>query len=194
MYVKQRAGSVEVICGPMFSGKTDELHRRLRRVEVARQTCQVFQPAVERQLEVGHTTLRAAIEVRDSLQLRSLLDPEVAVVAVDQVHLLDEGIVVLAEAMADRGIRVILAGMDLDSRGEPYPVMAALLARAEFVLKLQAICVVCGAAASRTQRRFVRGGGVPLGLADPYEARCRHCHDLPVSDGVALFEDVTLQG
>lgn len=194
MYVKQRAGSVEVICGPMFSGKTDELHRRLRRVEVARQPCQIFQPAVERQLEAGHATLHAASEVRDSQQLRSLLDPDVAVVAVDQVHLLDDGIAALAEAMADRGIRVILAGMDLDSRGEPFPVMAALLARAEFVLKLQAVCVICGAAASRTQRRLARGGVVPLGMGDPYEARCRHCHDLPVSEGVALFEDVTLQG
>lgn len=181
MYVKQRAGSLEVICGPMFSGKTDELHRRLRRVAVARQRWQLFHPAVPQSLEAGHALPDRAHEVRDSLELRGVLDPEVDVVAIDHVHLFDDGIVPLVEALADRGIRVILSGMDLDSRGEPFTVMPTLLARAEFVMKLQAVCVVCGAAAGRTQRRFLAGG-------EPFEARCRHCHDLPAQEGVALFE------
>ena len=178
---RQRPGTLEVICGPMFSGKSEELIRRLRRARIARQRIQAFKPALDDRYDAvaiaSHAESRfEALPVADSLELARLLEPDVEVVAIDEVQFFDEGLLSLVETMADGGIRVILAGLDLDSEGRPFGIMPQVLARAEHVLKLQAICTECGAGASRTYRKVRSGGQVLVGAADLYEARCRHCH------------------
>ena len=187
---RQRPGTLEVICGPMFSGKSEELIRRLRRVRIARQRLQAFKPALDDRYDAvaiaSHADSRfEALPVADSEALARQLDPEVEVVAIDEVQFFDEGLLALVETLADRGVRVILAGLDLDSEGRPFGIMPQVLARAEHVLKLHAICIVCGAAASRTYRKVRSGGQVLVGAADLYEARCRHCHqEAPTGSGV----------
>ncbi len=178
---RQRPGTLEVICGPMFSGKSEELIRRLRRARIARQRIQAFKPALDDRYDAiaiaSHAESRfEALPVADSQELARHLDPAVEVVAIDEVQFFDEGLLGLVEAMADSGIRVILAGLDLDSEARPFGIMPQVLARAEHVLKLQAICTECGAGASRTYRKVRSGGQVLVGAADLYEARCRHCH------------------
>ncbi|HJW32029.1 MAG TPA: thymidine kinase [Holophagaceae bacterium] len=178
---RQRPGTLEVICGPMFSGKSEELIRRLRRVRIARQRLQAFKPALDDRYDAvaiaSHAESRfEALPVADSAELARHLALDVEVVAIDEVQFFDEGLLSLVEAMANEGIRVILAGLDLDSEGRPFGIMPQVLARAEHVLKLQAICTECGAGASRTYRKVRSGGQVLVGAADLYEARCRHCH------------------
>ena len=184
MYIKQRQGSLEVVCGPMFSGKSEELIRRVTRALIAKQRVQVFKPALDDRYEVSavasHSKARLdAMAVQGSSDIRRLLDPDVQVVSIDEAQFFDEGLVALVESLADRGVRVILAGLDQDFAGRPFGIMPALLARAEFVQKLHAICMVCGAAASRSQRLVRNGGQVLVGAAESYEARCRHCHTGP---------------
>ncbi|HET8715559.1 MAG TPA: thymidine kinase [Holophagaceae bacterium] len=184
MYIEQRQGSLEVICGPMFSGKSEELIRRVTRALIAKQRVQVFKPALDGRYAASavasHSQRRLeAVAVQGSADIRRQLDPEAQVVAVDEAQFLDEGLVDLVEALADGGVRVILAGLDQDFAGRPFGIMPALLARAEFVQKLHAICMVCGAAASRSQRLVRSGGQVLVGAAEAYEARCRHCHEGP---------------
>ncbi|MGB9723241.1 MAG: thymidine kinase [Chloroflexia bacterium] len=183
-------GQIEVICGSMFSGKTEELIRRVRRAQIARQRVQVFKPSLDARYATEHVAshngLRfIAVPVDSTEEIAQRLDPEADVVAIDEAQFFDEGLVALCEELADRGIRVIVAGLDMDFRGEPFGPMPALLARAEEVTKLRAICVRCGAPASRTQRLI---GGRPasyddpvilVGAAERYEARCRHCHEVP---------------
>lgn len=196
MFAKQRQGSLEVICGPMFSGKSEELIRRVTRALIARQAVQVFKPALD---DRYHATAVAshsrqnveASAVRDVEELRRLLDPGTEVVAIDEVQFLDERVVALVEGLADRGVRVILAGLDTDFAGHPFGVMPDLLARAEYVSKLSAICMVCGAQASRSQRLVQSGTQVLVGAADAYEARCRHCHETPAETSRPLFPDPT---
>ena len=184
MYIEQRQGSLEVICGPMFSGKSEELIRRVTRALIARQRAQVFKPALDDRYEASavasHSKARLeAVAAQGSSDIRRLMDPEAQVVAIDEAQFFDEGLVDLAESLADRGVRVILAGLDLDFAGRPFAIMPQLMARAEFVQKLSAICMVCGAAASRSQRLVRSGGQVLVGAAEAYEARCRHCHTGP---------------
>ncbi|HOT93257.1 MAG TPA: thymidine kinase [Anaerolineae bacterium] len=183
-------GWIEVICGSMFSGKTEELIRRLRRAQIARQKIQVFKPAIDLRYTdkaiASHNGLQEnAIPVNSSEELRAHLDPTADVVAIDEVQFFDEGIVDLCNTLADQGKRVICAGLDMDFRGVPFGPIPQLLAIAERVDKLQAICVVCGAAASRTQRLI---GGEPayyddpivlVGASEVYEARCRAHHQVP---------------
>ncbi|MDE3032917.1 MAG: thymidine kinase [Acidobacteriota bacterium] len=193
MYVHQRQGSLEVICGPMFSGKSEELIRRIKRAIIARQRVQVFKPALDDRYDASaiasHSQGRHdAIPVKDSEELRRHLDPDAEVVALDEVQFLDEGILPVIDALADRGVRVIAAGLDQDSNGEPFGIMPVILAKAEYITKLQAICMVCGAAAGRTQRLVHSGGQVLVGAAEAYEARCRHCHDIPHTTDGKLFE------
>ena len=193
MYVHQRQGSLEVICGPMFSGKSEELIRRIKRAIIARQRVQVFKPALDDRYDASaiasHSQGRHdAIPVKDSEELRRHLDPEAEVVALDEVQFLDEGILPVIDALADRGVRVIAAGLDQDSNGEPFGIMPVILAKAEYITKLQAICMVCGAAAGRTQRLVHSGGQVLVGAAEAYEARCRHCHEVPHTTDGKLFE------
>ncbi|MBI4730781.1 MAG: thymidine kinase [Chloroflexi bacterium] len=183
-------GSVEVICGSMFSGKTDELIRRLRRAVIARQKVQVFKPAIDIRYAVEKVTSHAgtdfaAIPVEKAADIPSRMDRDVTVVAIDEAQFFDEGIIQVVEQLAAENIRVIVAGLDTDFRGEPFGPMPVLMARAESVEKLQAICMVCGEPACRTQR-LVNGKParyddpvVIVGAAEMYEARCREHHEVP---------------
>jgi thymidine kinase len=183
-------GSVEVICGSMFSGKTDELIRRLRRAVIARQKVQVFKPTVDVRYAVEKVTSHAgsdydAIPVGKAADILSRIDKDATVIAIDEAQFFDEGIIEVVEALAAKNIRVIVGGLDTDFRGEPFGLMPVLMARAEHVDKLQAICMVCGEPASRTQR-LVNGKParfddpvVIVGAAEMYEARCREHHEVP---------------
>ncbi|MGD0750537.1 MAG: thymidine kinase [Anaerolineales bacterium] len=183
-------GSVEVICGSMFSGKTDELIRRLRRATIARQHVQVFKPAIDMRYAVEKVTSHAgsdydAIPIEKAADIRDRLDGEASVVAIDEAQFFDDEIIQVVEELADRKVRVIVAGLDTDFRGEPFGPMPELMARAERVDKFQAICMVCGEPASRTQR-LVNGKParyhdpvVIVGAAEMYEARCRAHHKVP---------------
>jgi len=188
--VDERQGRIEVICGSMFSGKSEELIRRVRRAQIARQRVQVFKPALDERYDrrqvASHDGARMeAVPVRTSADILELLEGDVTVAAIDEAQFLDDGIVKVAQVLADRGVRVIVAGLDMDFRGEPFGPMPQILALAESVDKLQAICMVCGAPASRTQRLV---NGVPARYTDPiiligaresYEARCREHHVVP---------------
>jgi len=196
MYGKPSGGWIEVICGSMFSGKTEELIRRVRRAKIARQKVQVFKPAIDTryadQEVTSHNGLQVeAVPVENVAQVRELVEPDTTVVALDEVQFFDDEVVSLCEELADRGVRVIVAGLDMDFRGVPFGPVPALLARAEHVNKLQAICVVCGGPASRTQRIV---NGQPAARDDPvilvgadeaYEARCRGCHEVRGEKGGA---------
>jgi thymidine kinase len=186
----QLHGSVEVICGSMFSGKTDELIRRLRRATIARQQAQVFKPAIDVRYAVEKVTSHAgtdyaAIPVEKAGDIRRRLDEKTTVVAIDEAQFFDSEIIPVVEELAAMKMRVIVAGLDTDFRGEPFGPMPILMARAEHVDKIQAICMVCGEPASRTQR-LVNGKParfddpvVIVGAAEMYEARCRAHHEVP---------------
>ena len=187
-------GWMEVIAGSMFSGKTEELLRRIRRATIARKRVQVFKSHLDDRYAgawaVSSHDRRVfdAVPVDSSAQIALRLDPMAQVIAIDEVQFLDAGIVDVASGLAERGRRVILAGIDTDFRGEPFGAMPHLMAVSEMVDKLHAICVLCGAPASRNQRLI---GGKPapyesptimVGAADSYEARCRACHVVPRRD------------
>jgi thymidine kinase len=183
-------GSVEVICGSMFSGKTDELIRRLVRATIAKQKVQVFKPAIDVRYAVEKVTSHAganfdAIPVEKAADIRAKLDADTTVVGIDEAQFMDAEVVVIARELADRGLRVLVAGLDQDFRGEPFGPMPALMSHAERVDKLHAICMVCGDEASRTQR-LVNGKParyddpvVIVGASEMYEARCRRHHEVP---------------
>ena len=183
-------GSVEVICGSMFSGKTDELIRRLIRATIAKQKVQVFKPAIDVRYAVEKVTSHAganydAIPVQKAADIRTKLDADTTVVAIDEAQFMDAEVVTIARELADKGIRVLVAGLDQDFRGEPFGPMPALMSLAEHVEKLHAICMVCGDEASRTQR-LVNGKParyddpvVIVGASEMYEARCRRHHEVP---------------
>ena len=187
-------GWIEVVCGVMFSGKSEELIRRVRRAIIARKKVQVFKSHLDERYSGiyaisshdGRTV--EAIPVDSSAQISTCVDPAAHVIAIDEAQFLDAGIVEVATGLAGRGRRVILAGTDTDFRGEPFGPMPQLMAVAEVVDKLHAICVMCGSPASRNQRLI---GGRParydsptimVGGQDAYEARCRHCHQVPRKD------------
>jgi thymidine kinase len=175
-------GWVEVVAGPMFSGKTEELIRRLRRAEIARQRVQVFKPEVDRRYSehdvVSHSSQRAgAIAIRSAKQIVELLHADTEVVAVDEAQFFDASLVAVADRLATQGRRVIIAGLDQDYRGVPFEPMPALMAVADYVTKLLAICMRCGNPASRTQRLTGGTERVEVGAADRYEARCRQCFE-----------------
>lgn len=183
-------GTVEVICGSMFSGKTDELIRRLRRATIARQHVQVFKPAIDIRYAVEKVTSHAgsdfaAIPVEKAEDIRNKLDPVATVVAIDEAQFFDTSIIAVVDELAAKKLRVIVAGLDTDFRGEPFGPMPQLMARAEQVDKVRAICMVCGEPACRTQR-LVNGKPahfddpvVIVGAAELYEARCRLHHEVP---------------
>ena len=179
--------AIEVICGSMFCGKTEELIRRMRRSIIARNKVQVFKPIIDNRYVVERVHSHAGIEI-DAIPIAEIsevynyLDPETSVVGIDEAQFFDKDLIDVCEDLADQGIRVIVAGLDRNFRGEPFGIMPILLARAEYVTKLNAICQVCGAPATRTQRLI---NGKPAHYQDPeilvgakeqYEARCRHCH------------------
>jgi thymidine kinase len=178
----------------MFSGKTEEMIRRVRRAEIARQRVQVFKHSLDAryaQREVAsHNGMQVeAVPVEDAEQLRALITANTTVIAIDEGQFFGQDLVDLCTELADQGMRVIVAGLDMDFRGEPFGPMPVLMARAERVAKLQAICLVCGGPASRTQRLI---DGRPAAYDDPvvlvgadevYEARCRGCHIVPQPTG-----------
>jgi thymidine kinase len=175
----------------MFSGKTEELIRRVRRARIAQQTVQVFKPAIDNRYAehqvASHTGVKDdAVAVRDSGMLVNYLNPVATVVAIDEAQFFDEGLLKVTDELAGRGIRVILAGLDTDFRGVPFGPMPQLMAIAEEVTKLHAICVICGEEASRTQRlvdgkpAYYDDPIIMVGAAERYEARCRDCHRVPV--------------
>jgi thymidine kinase len=180
---QHRTGWIEVVCGSMFSGKTEELLRRMKRAQLARQRTLLFKPRVDNRYDevkvVSHEGLNAdAIPVSSAAELLSLAPAALnapLVVGIDEAQFFDEAIVDAAESLASRGARVIAAGLDQDWRGRPFGVMPALLAVAEYVTKLHAVCTRCGGAATRSQRLVASEGQLFVGGAAEYEARCRAC-------------------
>ena len=186
---KHTRGRIEVICGSMFSGKTEELIRRLRRARIAKQKIQVFKPVIDNRYHAEKVTSHngadfEAVPVASEQDILAMIDEETTVVAVDEVQFFDHAVIEVCETLVDQGKRVICAGLDMDFRGVPFGPMPAILARAELVDKLHAICVICGEEASRTQRLI---DGEPAAFDDPivlvgadevYEARCRQCHQV----------------
>lgn len=188
--MKHKHGSIEVITGSMFSGKTDELIRRLRRATIAQQKVQVFKPIIDNRYAVEKVASHdgnvfEALPIEHSGRILENLRPDTTVVAIDEAQFFDPEITAVAHQLAEKGIRVIVGGLDMDFRGEPFGAMPTLLAQAESVQKLQAICVVCGEPAYCTQR-LVNGSPahyndpvVIVGASELYEARCRRCHEVP---------------
>lgn len=187
---KHTRGRIELICGSMFSGKTEELIRRLRRAVIARQKVQVFKPAIDTRYHEERVTSHNGLDfeatpLNQASDILTAVEPDTTVVAIDEVQFFDAYVVNVCEVLAEQGKRVICAGLDMDFRGVPFGPMPDLLARAEMIDKLHAICVICGEEASRTQRLI---DGEPAAFDDPivlvgaaevYEARCRSCHALP---------------
>ena len=194
MPVPSNGGWIEVVSGVMFSGKSEELIRRIRRAVIARKKVQVFKSHLDAryagiyQVSSHDGRTVQAIPVDTSDQIAGRLLAETQVVGIDEAQFLDDGIVPLVTGLAQRGLRVIIAGTDLDFRGEPFGAMPKLLAIAELVDKLHAICVVCGGPASRNQRlidgRPARYDSptIMVGGQETYEARCRSCHKVPKRD------------
>ncbi len=203
MFHGTKPGWIEVISGVMFSGKSEELIRRVRRAVIAKNKVQVFKSHLDARYAGIYTvsshdgTIVEAEPINEAREIMARLRPDTQVVAVDEAQFLDEGIVEVANALADRGVRVILAGTDTDFRAERFGSMPELMAAAEIVDKLHAICVVCGGPATRNQR-LVNGKPAPydspqimVGGRESYEARCRHCHEVPRKheDQVELLQD-----
>jgi thymidine kinase len=183
IYSAINQGHIEVICGGMFSGKTEELVRRLRRSQIAKQKIQVFKPRIDDRYSADHVQSHdssriPSYPIEHASQILELLDDNTRVVGIDEAQFFDETIVDIVQKLAYRGIRVIVAGLDLDFKAEPFGPMPKLLAIAEHVTKLSAVCTVCGAPASRSQR--IMGSDseqVAVGAKEMYEARCRFHHE-----------------
>ena len=183
-------GSIEVICGSMFSGKTEELIRRLVRATIAKQKVQVFKPAIDIRYAVEKVTSHTgsdfdAIPVEKAIEIREKLEADTTVVGLDEAQFFDPEVVQVAQELASKGVRVLVAGLDMSFKGEPFGPMPVLMSLAEDVSKLHAICMVCGDEASRTQR-LVNGQParydnpvVIVGASEMYEARCREHHKVP---------------
>lgn len=181
--INSKTGWIEVICGSMFSGKTEELIRRIHRAEYARQKIQVFKPKIDIRYEndciVSHNKMKAASEIITSVdEILSKVEDDTQVIAIDEVQFFDDEIVEVCNTLADEGKRVIVAGLDQDFTGKPFGPMPQLLAVAEYIEKVSAICVRCGNPANRTQRMVKESAKVLVGADDIYEARCRNCHEV----------------
>ncbi|MBP9499963.1 thymidine kinase [Acetoanaerobium noterae] len=187
MYRPSGHGYIEAVVGPMYSGKSEELIRRLKRAKIAKQEVIVFKPCIDNRYSkedvVSHSGISIrAIAINHTEEIHKYITDETQVVGIDEVQFFDEGIVAVALELADKGIRVIAAGLDLDFKAEPFGPVPELLARAEFVDKLQAVCVKCGAPATRTQRLINKEPAryddpiILVGATESYEARCRKCH------------------
>jgi thymidine kinase len=181
--VRTQLGWIEVICGSMFSGKSEELIRRLRRTIIAKQRVQIFKPVIDSRSDaeiVSHSEMRMpSISVASSAELLEKVDHRTEVVGVDEAQFFDDGLVNVAERLADQGKRVIIAGLDKDFRGMPFGPIPALMAVAEDVTKTLAICVRCGSPANNTQRLVESDELVVVGAQGVYEARCRRCFEPP---------------
>ena len=189
MYHQYREGWLEVICGCMFAGKTEELIRRINVLSYAKMKIIVFKPRIDDRYSaieiVSHSGIKLpCLVINKAAEILKEIKADTQVVVIDEVQFFDADIVDICEYLADKGIRVIVAGLDKDFRGEPFGVMPQLLTRAEFVTKLTAVCTKCGAPATRTQR-LVNGKPasfndsiVLVGAVEHYEPRCRHCHEV----------------
>jgi len=187
MYHQYKAGWLEVISGCMFAGKTEELIRRINVLSYAKKNIKVFKPAIDNRYSntkvVSHAGSSVdSIVVANARDILNHVDEKVDVVAIDEVQFFDKDIVAVCDQLANEGKRVMVAGLDMDFRGEPFNVMPILITSAEFVTKLTAVCTTCGAPATRTQR-LVNGEAasyhdpiILVGASESYEARCRHCH------------------
>ena len=187
MYRPINHGYIEVVIGPMYSGKSEELIRRIKRAKIAKQNIVVFKPSIDNRYSecdvVSHSGDSVnAIPISNPKEIYNFIDEKTQVVGIDEVQFFDEEIVNIAVDLADRGIRVIAAGLDMDFKGEPFGPTPRLLAIAEFVDKIQAICSVCGQPATRSQR-LINGEPakyddpiIQIGAVESYEARCRKCH------------------
>jgi thymidine kinase len=185
-----QAGWIEVIVGSMFSGKSEELIRRLRRAQIARQRVQIFKPAVDSRYAddhiVSHSELRIPSEqALNSADLLAKVKPETEVVGIDEGQFFDADLPSACAELASHGVRVIVAGLDQDYLGKPFEPMPQLLAVAEYITKTRAICMVCGNPANHTQRLVQSSDRVLLGAMGTYEARCRHCFDPTLSSAEA---------
>ncbi|MBA4536618.1 thymidine kinase [Bacillus aquiflavi] len=192
MYVMKQSGWIEVICGSMFSGKSEELIRRVRRAQFAKQQIAVFKPEIDNRYSneqvISHNGSSVmAISINKANEIFKHIHANMDVIAIDEVQFFDEEIVAVIQQLANSGYRVIAAGLDQDFRGEPFGQVPQLMAIAELVTKLQAVCAVCGSPASRTQRLI---DGKPasydepiilVGASESYEPRCRHHHEVPKS-------------
>ncbi|MSP12615.1 MAG: thymidine kinase [Chloroflexi bacterium] len=187
MHRHSQTGHIEIICGSMFSGKTEELIRRVKRATIARMKVQVFKPMLDNRYEGERINSHSGFNfvaqpVVSAVDVLRAVEPDTEIVAIDEIQFFDWEISGVCNLLADRGIVVLAAGLDLDFRGEPFGPMPLLMAQAEQVTKLSAICVVCGGPASRTQR-LINGSPasytdpiILVGASDSYEARCRKCH------------------
>ena len=179
----QKVGWIEVIAGCMFSGKTEELIRRIRRAQIARQTVAIFKPKIDTRYSADHIVSHSDAKLLSTAVSSSSeiipLAQNAQVVGIDEGQFFDMGIVEVAEQLADNGKRVIIAGLDQDYRGKPFEPMPQLMAVAEYITKTLAICVVCGNPADRTQRTTGASERVLVGAKDSYEARCRRCFEPP---------------
>ena len=190
MDLKGKDGWIEVICGGMFAGKTEELIRRVTRIKYTKREVIVFKPTIDNRYDVkmvvSHDNTKLdSIPISDSSEILKNLNSLPYAVAIDEAQFFDQGLIDVIERLANSGVRVIVAGLDLDFRGEPFGIMPQIIARAEYITKLQAICNVCGDPATRTQRII---DGEPadydddiilVSASEKYEARCRHCHQVP---------------
>ena len=189
MYNQYKLGFLEVISGCMFAGKTEELIRCIKVLEYAKKKIIVFKPQIDNRYSETKVVSHAgssveSVSITKASEILEYVKEDTEVVAIDEVQFLDGDVIEICELLACRGIRVMVAGLDTDFRGEPFSVMPTLITQAEFVVKLTAVCVKCGAPATRTQRMV---NGAPANYDDPiilvgaqesYEARCRHCHDV----------------
>ncbi len=186
-YYENQKGWIEAIVGPMFAGKTEELIRRVKRMEYAHKNYLIFKPSIDNRYSIGEIVSHnkkalSAINIEHSKDIKKCLKPETQAVVIDEVQFFDDDIVDVIKNLAEEGYRVICGGLDCDFRGEPFMIVANILALSEDVTKLTAICQVCGALATKTQR-IINGKAayyddpiILVGEKEAYEARCRNCH------------------
>jgi thymidine kinase len=189
---RSSVGWVEVIAGSMFSGKSEELIRRLRRAKIARQKVQVFKPLIDSRFSdnhiVSHSEMRhESSNIHSAAEIRDKIERDTEVVGIDEGQFFDEELVNVANELAQRGVRVIIAGLDQDYTGKPFEPMPQLLAIAEYITKTHAICMKCGQPANYSQRTFESEERVAVGAADKYEARCRACF-VPHADAPTVHQ------
>lgn len=197
MYARYPMGQIEVICGSMFSGKSEELIRRIRRARIARQRVQVFKPALDTRegddAIASHSLMRLdAVTMESAAAILRAVDDRTDVVGIDEIQFFDVGVVEVIDKLANLGKRVIVAGLDQDYLGRPFDPMPQIMAIAEYVTKTLAVCSRCGAPANRSQRLISDNGRVLVGASDAYEARCRRCFepDLSRQLDIALEDSV----
>ena len=190
MYQEFQPGWIKVICGPMFAGKSEELIRRVRTLSFSNKNIIAFKPAIDDRYSIDEIASHAgerykAYAINKAQDILKYIKEDTNIVAIDEVQFFDKSIIEIIEDMANKGIRVIVAGLDKDFRGEPFGIMPELLARAEFVTKLSACCKVCGQGATRTQRiingkpAYYEDPIILVGANESYEARCRKHHEVP---------------